>query len=215
MPEERRKKKRELALQLKEALIQAALTLIAEQGIRGATVRTISERANVTQGLIRYYFTSKEELIIAAYAHHMTCMIELTFASTKQVIGAARARFVAFVDAALKPPVVNPRSIALWASFLNKVRQDEQMKLIHERIYSDFRDLLEELIRAVLDEAGKQTDGKRLRRSATACNAVIDGLWLDGGALPNAFAPGELPGTGLESVGATIGITLEQGAGKP
>ena len=71
MSDDRRKFKRESAEARKEALILATLELVAENGVRGATVRGIAQRADVTQGLIRHYFSSKEELIIAAYEHHM------------------------------------------------------------------------------------------------------------------------------------------------
>ena len=49
------------------------------------------------------------------------------------------------------------------------------------------------------------------RRLAIACNAVIDGLWLEGGALPEAFEAGELPEIALQSVGAILGLNLERG----
>ena len=48
----------------------------------------------------------------------------------------------------------------------------------------------------------------QLRREAIACNAVIDGLWLEGGVLPHGFAPGELVRIGLQSVGAILGVDL-------
>lgn len=48
----------------------------------------------------------------------------------------------------------------------------------------------------------------RLRQEAIACNAVIDGLWMEGGVLPHGFAPGELVRIGLASVGAILGTDL-------
>ena len=212
MIEGRRKFKRESAEQRKEALILATLSLVAEMGVRGATVRAISERAEVTQGLIRHYFKSKEDLIIAAYEHHMTEMTDMTFALAAAVEGSARDRLTALVHASLRPPVADPRSVALWASFLNKVQQDAQMKATHERTYAYFRDQLQDLIRAALEEARHVTSTMRLRHLATACNGVIDGLWMEGGALPDAFAPNELTNIGLESVGAIIGLDLQQKA---
>ena len=208
MPEERRKFKRESAEARREALIRAALDLVAEHGVRGATVRGIAERADVTQGLIRHYFRSKEDLITAAYEYHMTQMTDLTEGPASQLRGAARDRLVAFVVASLTAPVVDPQSIALWASFLNKVQNDPAMKAIHARTYADFRDRLEALIAAALDEAGQAPEAGRLRHLAIACNAVIDGLWLEGGALPDAFEPDELPKIGLTSVGAIVGLNL-------
>lgn len=48
----------------------------------------------------------------------------------------------------------------------------------------------------------RNADPESLRSDAIACNAVIDGLWLEGSALPQDFAPGELERIGLASVGA-------------
>ncbi len=208
MSEDRRKFTRESAESRKAALIAATLDLVAENGVRGATVRAIAERAEVTQGLIRHYFSSKEELISAAYQQHMTGLTELTAAPAERNSGGAVARLAAFVEASLTPPVVDSRSVALWASFLNKVQQDPQMRAIHAQTYADFRNRLEALIAAALTEAGTPADPGQLRRLAIACNAVIDGLWLEGGALPEAFEQDELPDIGLRSVGAIIGLNL-------
>lgn len=209
MSDERRKFTRESAQQRKRTLIEATLELVAEKGVQGATVRGIADRAQVTQGLIRHYFSSKEELITAAFEHHMTQMTDLTFAPVADVKGSARDQLRVFVQSSLMPPVVDPRSIALWAGFLNKVQHDAQMKETHAKTYVQFRDRLEKLIRAALEEAGRETEPARLYQLATACNALIDGLWMEGGALPEAFAPGELSQIGLTSVGAIIGLPLE------
>lgn len=214
MSEDRRKFKHETSEQRKLALIEATLSLVSAQGVRGASVRGISERANVTQGLIRHYFSSKEGLIAAAYAHHMNYMTDLTFAPVAGKIS-AQDRLATLVHASLTPPVVEPRSIALWASFLNEVQRDLKMKAIHEQTYANFRDRLENLIRTTLEEAGRPASATHLRYLATACNALIDGLWLEGGSLPDAFEPGELPNIGLESVGAIIGINLKMKADQP
>lgn len=207
--------RREPAEQRKEALILAALALIAERGVRGATVRAIADRADVTQGLIRHHFSSKEDLISAAYAFHMSHMTNLTASPNIAKGASAKARLAAFVTTGLNPPVVDPASVSLWASFLNKVREDERMRQIHEQTYHDFRDRLEELITDALAEAGITATPSRLRQLAIASNAVIDGLWMEGGALPNAFEPGELPEIGLQSVGAIIGIDLRKTGSQP
>ena len=66
--------------------------LISEAGLEGATVRAIAERAKVTPGLIRHHFHSKEELILAAYDHHMTRMTEASFANAGRTAQSARQR---------------------------------------------------------------------------------------------------------------------------
>lgn len=205
--------RREPAEQRRHDLIRATLSLIAEHGVRGATVRAIAERADVTQGMIRHHFATKDDLIVAAYRNHMGRLTDLTSASTGPAASNARERLAAFVVASLTPPVVDASSISIWASFLNKVREDERMREMHEQTYNEFRDRLEGLIRDAMTEANVAKTAPELRRLAIASNAVIDGLWLEGGALPGAFAPGELPAIGLESVGAIIGLELINTAG--
>ncbi|MEX0308033.1 MAG: TetR family transcriptional regulator C-terminal domain-containing protein [Ruegeria sp.] len=208
-----RKFTRESAEYRREALILATLDLIAEMGVRGATVREIAARANVTQGLIRHYFSSKEELIQAAYEHHMNTLTDQTAASSGE--GTALSRLANFVDASLRPPIVDPSAVALWAGFLNKVQHDPKMQRIHQRTYNYFRDYLEALIVAALQECGRSINASEAMQLAIACNAVIDGLWLEGGALPDAFAEGQLAQIGLESVSAIIGIPLNKEVEQP
>ena len=87
------------------------------------------------------------------------------------------------------------------------------MRAIHARTYRDFRDRLEGLIAAALAEAGRPADATATRRLAIACNGVIDGLWLEGGALPDAFAPGELAGIGCRRWPLIVGLDLPRDSG--
>lgn len=72
------------------------------------------------------------------------------------------------------------------------------MREVHEATYLHYRDLLESLIAAL----PRPTSPAQVRQEAIACNAVIDGLWLEGSALPHAFAPDELTEIGVRTVGA-------------
>ena len=60
--------------QRRRELVEATLAVIAEHGLDHATVREIALRAGVTPGLIRHYFSGKEELVIAAYRQHAETM---------------------------------------------------------------------------------------------------------------------------------------------
>ena len=204
MTGERRKFRREGEERRREALIAAALDLIAEGGAGAATVRAIAERAGVTPGLIRHYFQTKEELTRAAYRQ----LMEGLSGDNSDVLAAAPAdpvaRLAAFVSAALRPPVVDPRRMGLWAGFIHQMRRDPEMAAIHAETYVAYRDQLQGLI-AALPGAG---DAAGCRALAIACNGLIDGLWLEGCALPQAFAAGELERIGLAAVGAMTGQDL-------
>ena len=190
------------------ALIEATLDCIADGGAEAATVRAIAARAGVTQGLIRHYFSTKEELIGAAFAALMT---RLTEDSARRLADGGAdpvARLSAFVSGALSPPVIDGRDMALWAAFMQITHRDAALRAVHENSYLAFRDRLETLINDALTVAGHPAPASTLRRHAIACNAVIDGLWLEGSALPDAFAPGELAAIGRASVGALLRLDL-------
>lgn len=196
------------AQERRDALISATLSLVADQGIAAATVREIAKRAHVTQGLIRHYFDTKNDLLTAAYAQHMTTLTQLTDQDTSAPGSTAKGRLRSFIEAGLRPPVAEPRAVSLWAGFLTMVRNDPEMKEIHFETYLSFRSRLEDLIAAALREVGVTPLPRELRQMSIACNAVIDGLWMEGGALPEAFDLDELPKIGVASVGAIIGLNL-------
>jgi TetR/AcrR family transcriptional regulator, transcriptional repressor of bet genes len=201
---ERRVYRREPEEKRREALIAAALDLIADGGPKAATVRAIADRAGVTPGLIRHYFTSKDDLSQAAYRSVMDKMTD----DNAQVLEAAPddplARLAVFVAASLMPPVLDTRAVGLWAGFIHQVRSDPALLAIHEVSYLRYRDQLMALI-AALPGGGSPA---LLRARAIACNAVIDGLWLEGSVLPEAFGEGELVEIALRSVGAILGVDL-------
>ncbi|SEL16967.1 TetR/AcrR family transcriptional regulator [Roseovarius nanhaiticus] len=200
--------------QRREAMIDAMLAIIAEEGITAATTRAVAARAGVTPGLIRHYFDSKDALLSAAYERHMD---DLTRATSEAGQGpgqggSAAARLTAFIEAGLRAPIVSTQAVSLWAGFLTHVQQSAEMHAVHARTYAAFRDHLQMLVADALREAGRPAPTPVLRRHAIACNAVIDGLWLEGGMLPGAFGPDELASIGREAIGAMLDLPLNDAA---
>jgi TetR/AcrR family transcriptional regulator, transcriptional repressor of bet genes len=201
---ERRTYRREGEERRREALITAALDLVAEGGLQAATVRAIAERAGVTPGLIRHYFLTKEDLTRAAYRHVMDRMTADNARVLETAPADPAARLAAFVAASLRPPVMDPLALGLWSGFLQMIRKDPAMRDVHAQTYLGYRDLLQQLIA----DLGHTTNPDALRAQAIACNAVIDGLWMEGCGLPDSFAAGELERIGVTSVGAILGVDL-------
>ena len=145
----RRKFKREGETARRDALIDAALQLMAEGGAQAATVRAIADRAGVTPGLIRHYFQSKEDLTRAAYGTLMDRMMAANLLVLETSPVDPEARLAAFVAASLCPPVVDAEALGLWAAFIHKLRIDPQIRLAHEAAYLAYRDRLQLLISAL------------------------------------------------------------------
>ncbi|TGD43442.1 TetR family transcriptional regulator [Pseudotabrizicola sediminis] len=203
MAEDRRPYRRETQEHRREALITAALELMAEGGPQAATVRAIAARAGITAGLIRHYFQSKDDLTRAAYATLMERMTAESLAASCATDDPA-AQLAAFVAASLRPPVMDGERVRLWAGFLHHVRRDPKMHAVHEATYLNYRDRLQALIQAL---PGKG-DPAKARVLSIACNAVIDGLWMEGGTLSDSFAAGEMEQIGLSAIAAILNVPL-------
>ena len=174
-----------------------------------ATAGAIAARAGVTPGLIRHYFTSKEELTHAAYRQVMDAMtLEAMRACESIDTCDPVARLAAFIAANFRPPVMTPVSVGVWAGYMHLGRNDPVMHEIHETTYLGYRDRLQELIAAL----PRSADPARDRREAIACNALIDGLWVEGGSLPDGFERGEVLRIALDGIAAMLGIRFPASA---
>jgi TetR/AcrR family transcriptional repressor of bet genes len=204
MDTSRRSYRRESQETRRADLIAATQRLVAEGGPEAATVRAIAQRAGVTAGLIRHYFQTKDELTRAAYRALMDGMTTKGAEALESVGASPEERLAAFVAASLTPPVLDGGAVVLWAGYMHKLRGDDDLMAVHEAAYTAYRDILEDLISAL----PRQVPPAQIRGEAIACNAVIDGLWVEGSLLPHAFAQGEIVAIGLKSVGSIVGVDL-------
>ena len=122
----------------RQDLIAATLDAIAESGLKGATVREIAERAGVTPGLIRHYFVSKELMFQAAYRAVMMTMFETADQAAEEEGSDALSRLRVFVLANFKPPIIDPRNLSLWATFISQISVDPALAAIHREGYLAF-----------------------------------------------------------------------------
>ncbi|MBO9425469.1 TetR family transcriptional regulator C-terminal domain-containing protein [Labrenzia sp. R4_1] len=189
----------------RQDLITATLDCISELGLQGATVREVATRAGVTPGLIRHYFSSKDQMLQAAYREVMTGMTSKVADAADKGHSSARARLHDFIVANLTPPVADGRALSLWAAFISHVRVDPDFAEIHRESYLAFRSVLEALVADVLTEAGQAADTKRCQELAIAINGVIDGLWLEGTLVGDLFSETPLPGIAVRSVEVLLG----------
>lgn len=210
MQQPRRSFSRETPEQRREDLIRATLEVIGEGGAKAASVRNIAARADVTLGLIRHYFTTKEDLINAAYEVYLTNLIDLSMAPDQSPGQPARDRLREVIEANFAEPVLLPQSVTLWAAFIEMTGQIPEMGRIHARVYAGARKRLQSLIREVLAEAGRDPEPDQCQDMAVACNAVINGLWIEAVRMPpQAEEPLPAP-VALMAISAIVGVDLRR-----
>jgi AcrR family transcriptional regulator len=62
----------------REALLDAAITVVARRGLRYLTYRSVATEAGVTHGLVAHHFGSRDALLLAALRHSVERSIDLT-----------------------------------------------------------------------------------------------------------------------------------------
>ena len=195
--------------QRRRELVEATLAVIADKGLEHATVREIAVRAGVTPGLIRHYFTGKDELVIAAYSHHVDTMRLASERAIGSAGGDPVARLATFVAANLSPPILDPVNLSLWAAFITLIRTEPAMDAVHAESYQGYRREAERLVGTAFKSLGRQISSRQVRHLGIALNALIDGLWLEGSLSPSDFAEGELSDIGLSTASALLGMELK------
>lgn len=192
-------------------LIAATLDCIVDFGLQGATVRQIAQRAGVTAGLIRHYFTSKEMLFQAAYREVMETMFETARKMADVHEGDPLNRLKVFVLANFMPPVIDQRMLSLWATFISQTGVDTALAAIHREGYLVYRETLEGLIENAMVAEGRESTAAERRMLAIAINGIIDGLWLEGCMAPDMFPENELARVALQSVERLTGLEFKPG----
>lgn len=208
MNTERKTFRREGEDQRRRELVDATLACIAELGMERATSREIAIRAGVTPGLIRHYFSGKDELVLAAYRRHIEELAAYAEKAVEEAGNDPVARLSALIVGTLTSPVVDQINLSLWAGFIEMVRTNAAMAEVHREGYQHYRRLSEALIGDALDAEKRKTSKAERERLGIMLNALIDGLWLEGSLSPGEFKDGSLAAIGLEAASAITGITL-------
>ncbi len=162
-------------------LIAACAHVLATAGARGATVRAICDRAGVSPGLLRHYFSGLGALIAATYVH-VAQGVTRALADAMEAAGTdPQARLIAYVTASFRPPIAAPELLATWAAFWSLVRSDPAIASLHTEVYAGYRDALQKLLMA----AG--VSPADAPQAAVAITALVDGLWLELSMETSAF----------------------------
>lgn len=187
-------------------LLEATLDCVATYGLDGATARRIADSADVTAGLIRHYFGSKDDMILAAYAYLVGQLTSQAAEAAAESGGEPSRRLAHFIVANVTTPNLSDRKVSLWATFIGRIRVAPRYAEIHREGYRDFLALLEEMVGAALAARQLPAGAEQCRQHAVALNALIDGLWLEGSLGHGPLGAGSLPRVALQAAEGMLGL---------
>ena len=157
--------------QRRQDFIEAAVRVIAEQGMKGATTRRIAEAADAPLATLHYCFHTKEQLFFAVFEHMSTNMVDLQIGevSTDNDLATTAAHIMrSTTEWSLDNPNYNPvqYELILWAA---------RQAGLGERVYELF---LDSFAAALATSAGPDEDPAIARPLARLITSILDGLAL-------------------------------------
>lgn len=154
----------------RDALLRAAMALIAEGGVRAVTHRAVAARAEVPLAATTYYFASIQQLTEEALRRHVTERVgELTDLAGQAAAGSRTAEEVAQRFVAVLQSRDRDATIAQFEVFLEAARNPALQPSVAAAI-----DAFEQLARLTLTGLGARRPGQ----AAAAFVAMINGFAL-------------------------------------
>ena len=159
-------------------IVEAALAVIVERGLEGATMRRIAQEAGSTTGLVTHYFASKDEVLIAALRHvHRAAGARMIEAMrNREGIEALRA----VIEESLPLDDARRAEWKIWLAFWGHAPTAPALAIEQQQRYEEWTDLLAQLV----VDAGLDT-------SVTGLVAVIDGIGVRATITPDGLPPSE------------------------
>ena len=156
------------------AIIDAALRIIASEGLPGVTHRTVAREADVPLAATTYYFASKNEILAEALESLATAEVERISALTAEMEAGSKTpeEVAAALGTVLIPdPEAAERTwLAQFEIYIEAARNPELRPAV-KRWRQAFVDLAESSLRAV--------DAPEPERRAPLAIAAINGILLD------------------------------------
>src|SRR5947207_12585397 len=60
----------------REQIVEAAVAVIAEQGLQNLSLSEIEKKAGMSRGQLTYYFPAKEDILLAVFDRHLQRIYE-------------------------------------------------------------------------------------------------------------------------------------------
>jgi TetR/AcrR family transcriptional repressor of bet genes len=183
-------------------LIEATIDSLARHGFAEFTLGQVARAARLSQGIVNFYFRSKEALLIETLKY-MAAEYETFWTAALHKAGPRPAdKLAAIIAADFDPVMASRKKVTVWYAFWGEARwRPEYLKIcqsLSESYFAETRALCQEIV-----AAGGYTDIDP-DWVARGLNAMIDGLWLDILTSPKAIDRKDAKRTCLALLGAVF-----------
>ena len=154
-----------------QAILDATLALLAREGIAGVTMRAVAREADVSLGLVNYYYVDKHQLICAALqrieADDVSILNPVEGLDAQEQLRSALARVAT-------PQIMTTEYLSLRLQLWSLATAHQDFAEINASAHVRYRTRLAALISNARPELSKAD----CRRRANDIDVVQNGVWL-------------------------------------
>jgi AcrR family transcriptional regulator len=190
----------------REQIVDAAVAVIAEQGLHNLSLSEIENRAGMKRGQLTYYFKHKEDILLAVFDH----VLERMYQRLGRRPGAGECgdspqgswEIVTFLlDAMLTRPPASPEFGVLQYTFLSQIGYREDFRKRLAALYEEWRSHMAEGFCHDLPGADQAAAPRLL---ASFMQALFHGLTTQLAADPQAFDGRQMAAFCLDVLGTYL-----------
>jgi AcrR family transcriptional regulator len=172
----------------RDQIVEAAVGVIAEQGLQNLSLSEIEKKAGMSRGQLTYYFPAKEDILLAVFDRLVLLMVQRIGTPAGQACDQHSGwEWVEhLLDKLLTQPPVSPEFGCLQYTFLSQISHREDFRQRLATLYENWRSNMAmgfsgDMVRR---PAARQVSPRAL---ATLVQAILHGLGMQRAADPNAF----------------------------
>lgn len=181
----------EAKLRTREALLDAALVVMAKHGYHGARLDEIARRAGHTTGAVYASFSGKDDLFAVLANREAARFVSVLGAAALSEEGSVVDRTRRVIAAYLAYLEERPEFFAVALELSARARHDAHMRAV----YAEQRALITHAMALVLEQGARSSESELVlpaMQIATVLEAVGEGIALRHLAEPGAITPSDL-----------------------
>lgn len=163
----------------RKQILHAAFRALSERGYDAVTLQTIADHAEVSKGVVHYYFENKEAVLVELLEWLTGRISAKEQAAVAEQVTAA-GKLTAYIDSAFPGPVQNRAFYRVYLDFLARASRIPVFREINQRFYDSCAGISTEIL-TLGQQEGLFSLELSPDKTAPVIRAMIDGCliqWL-------------------------------------
>jgi AcrR family transcriptional regulator len=177
----------------REQIVEAAVAIIAEQGLPNLSLSEIEKRAGMSRGQLTYYFPAKEDILLAVFDRVLQLMYQRigTPAGRNGDQAGGWAWIGHLLETVPEQPRVSPDFHTLQYTFLAQMGHRKDFRHRLAKLYEEWRSNMGQGLAADLRQR-KPVRPVEPRALATLVQAILHGLVMQHAVDPASFQTSQM-----------------------